>query len=495
MTSRRLATPLSLVALTAWLLVGSLATGDRQRDPVLDAAAGHLELPDDPFEAVDRTLQARTPRRVVERGGVVSVQVNVDENGDNIVGDAANEPSIAVDPNDPSRMVIGWRQFDTVSSNFRQAGVAYSHDGGETWTFPFSIDAGIFRSDPVLAVDNQGVFYYYALGVPGGSNFVNDMFLSTDGGMTWGPPLFTCGGDKAWFTLDRTGGQGEGHLYAFWTSFFTCQGGVGHFNRSTDGAFNWDPEINVPQDLRWGTLDIDTAGNLYLVGTGTAGIAVVRSSNAQDDTQTVIFDQVNTVDLGGFLDDRVGPNPGGLLGQAWIAVDQGDDALYVAASVNPPGADPLDASFSRSTDGGVTWSPPVRVNDDTSSSAYQWFGTMSAAPNGRIDYVWNDTRNDPGGVDSELFYSYSLDGGLTWAPNQAISPAFDPLIGHPQQNKIGDYYHMVSFDDAAHLAWSATFNGEQDVYYTRIPAPASGPEIFEDGFESGDTSAWTKTTP
>ncbi len=50
---------------------------------------------------------------------------------------------------------------------------------------------------------------------------------------------------------------------------------------------------------------------------------------------------------------------------------------------------------------------------------------------------------------------------------------------------------MVSFDDAAHLAWAATFNGEQDVYYTRI----AGSEIFADGFESGDTSAWSWTIP
>ena len=65
-----------------------------------------------------------------------SVQVNVDANGNNIVGDAANEPSIVVDPTNPQHIVIAWRQFDTIASNFRQAGHAYSTDGGLTWTFP-----------------------------------------------------------------------------------------------------------------------------------------------------------------------------------------------------------------------------------------------------------------------------------------------------------------------------------------------------------------------
>ena len=83
----------------------------------------------------------------------VSFQVNVDASGQNIPGDAANEPSMCVDPTDPNRMSIGWRQFDSVTSNFRQSGWAYSTNGGLAWTFPGKLDAGVFRSDPVLAAD------------------------------------------------------------------------------------------------------------------------------------------------------------------------------------------------------------------------------------------------------------------------------------------------------------------------------------------------------
>src|SRR5687768_2747319 len=57
----------------------------------------------------------------------------------NFVGDAANEPNIAVNPLKENEIVIGWRQFNNVLSNFRQAGWAYSSDGGQTWTFPGSI--------------------------------------------------------------------------------------------------------------------------------------------------------------------------------------------------------------------------------------------------------------------------------------------------------------------------------------------------------------------
>src|SRR2546430_11435751 len=55
-----------------------------------------------------------SPRMVSQYGPFVSSQVNVDAQGHNILGDAANEPSIAVDPTDPNKMSIGWRQFNSV---------------------------------------------------------------------------------------------------------------------------------------------------------------------------------------------------------------------------------------------------------------------------------------------------------------------------------------------------------------------------------------------
>ena len=60
-------------------------------------------------------------------GPFISYQVNVDAQGNNIVGDAANEPSISVDPTDGNKVAIGWRQFDTWQSDFRQAGYGYTH--------------------------------------------------------------------------------------------------------------------------------------------------------------------------------------------------------------------------------------------------------------------------------------------------------------------------------------------------------------------------------
>jgi hypothetical protein len=98
---------------------------------------------------------------------------------------------------------------------------------------------------------------------------------------------------------------------------------------------------------------------------------------------------------------------------------------------------------------------------------------MSVSPEGRIDVVWLDTRDGPG-LFSALYYIYSTDGGVTWTQNERLSESFDPHLGWPNQDKLGDYFDMISETGGAHLAWAGTFNGEQDVYYSWIDAPTTG---------------------
>lgn len=428
-------------------------------------------------------IRSTVPGRVVHRGGFTSVQVNVDSLGGNIIGDAANEPSMAVSATDPSRIVIGWRQFDNVASNFRQAGYGYSQDGGVSWTFPGSLDPGNFRSDPVLGSDANGNIYYNSLSVVG-STYLCDTFVTSDGGLTWSSPLPSLGGDKQWIALDTTGGIGAGHMYESWSTagntFFPNQ-----FSRSIDGGANWINPIEIqPQRQIWGTLTVDVDGDLYISGQRNNLVYVTKSTNAKIAASTPSFDFTVQVPLGGSFSSNTGPNPGGLLGQVWIASDTSSGPLrgnvYVLSSMNPAGTDPMDVYFSRSEDGGATWSAPVRVNDDPQgANRWQWFGTMSVAPNGRIDVVWNDTRNSLVTNLCQTYTSYSLDGGRTWSKNLSMTPTWDSVVGWPNQNKIGDYYHMVSDNAGAGLAYSATFNGEQDVYFARIvPEPSVLPQSF-----------------
>ena len=455
------------------------------------------EQPDDPY----LPTPPQPPRRFimgggpVTRGPFVSYQVNVNASGNNIMGDAGNEPSIAINPTDPDNIVIGWRQFDNVNSNFRQAGRAYSFDGGQTWTNPGVFTPGVFRSDPVLGSDNDGNIYYYSLSVIQGS-FECEMFKSADGGLNWIGPIPAFGGDKAWITVDNTGGVGEGNIYSAWSTagnnYFPNQ-----FTRSLDGGQTWPDLVEIPPEQpRWGTLTVDPTGDLYVCGTDGNDLWVAKSTNAKFAAQSPTFDFTVKVDLGGLLlafEGETSPNPGGLLGQMWIASDHSggpaDGNIYALATVDAQGFDPEDVMFARSVDGGLTWSEAVRVNDDASfTNAWQWFGTMSVAPNGRIDAIWNDTRNTNQADLSELYYAYSLDAGETWSINVPASPVFDSHDGWPSQSKLGDYYHMISDNAAANLAYAATFNDEQDVYFLRLGDCNN--DGVHDGEELADGSAF-----
>ncbi len=417
-----------------------------------------------------------------------SHQVNVNGSGLNITGDAANEPSIAVDPTNPNRMVIGWRQFDSVTSNFRQGGFGYTSDGGNTWTFPGVLENNVFRSDPVLVASDTGTFFYNSLL----ETFFDNIWRSLDSGHTWtnlqGSGNAT-GGDKQWHAIDNTASTGHGFQYQDWSTSGNNFGGR-QFSRSTDGGVTWMNPILIPNSPIWGTLDVDSNGNLFLGGgNGASTFRCLRSSNAKNGAVTPTFDQNVVVNMGGSIQMSQSINPEGLVGQLFLVVDRSGTAtnnnIYMLASVHATGGSAADVRFARSTNGGVSFSPSIRINDDAvNSSKWHWMGTLSVAPNGRIDSVWLDTRNAANNTDSQLFYSWSTDGGVTWAPNVAVSNAFNPFLGYPQQNKMGDYMTMVSDNTGANVAYAATFNSEEDIYYVRVapagtvtPTPSPTPPI------------------
>ena len=328
----------------------------------------------------------------------------------------------------------------------------------------------------MLATDANGTFYY--LGISNSVTFSCDLLRSANGGATWQQLGFALGGDKEWMTIDTTSGPGRGNIYEIWSPYFNYTNNVNKmFTRSTDGGQTWLDPIAVPQLPYWGTLDVGPGGELYSVGTDGANFWVNRSTNAPNRSVTPSFDLTVKVDLGGpMLISIPGINPDGLLGQAWLAADRSSGPtrgnVYVLCSVTNDPGNWANVMFSRSTDGARTWSAARRLNDDSAAQhACHWFGTLSVAPNGRIDACWNDTRHSANNSLSELYYSWSDDGGLTWAPNRPLSPQFNHSLGYPQQNKMGDYIAMVSLNEGACVAYTATFNGEQDIYFVRAELP------------------------
>ncbi len=443
---------------------------------------------------------------IIKYGSYTSYQVNTDANKQNIKGDRGNEPSIAINPTNSKNMVIGWRRFPAPAKSGPQGGFAYSFDQGKTWTSGFLPSlAAQNRTDPALDTDAEGNFYYQSMAH--GAVNSSAVFKSSNGGVSWGRPVHQFIGDKNWIAIDKTGGDSQGHIYSTWR-----RSGSSHpdpeyvpkyFIRSVDGGKTYqEPDAALPiARMGFGRIAIGPQGDVYLSGVdedvaSVNSIGLIRnghyflkSTNAKDPTASPTF-SATQVDMGGnviWLFNLDGPNHLGADGDMQIATDVSNSLLkgniYMLANTQSylweSGDDPIDVSFVRSEDGGDTWSAPIKLNTDAPSAhSYQYFPMLSVAPNSRIDAVWYDTRNGallPPYNMSQLYYSYSWDGGETWSENTPVTPLFNThtpsrIVNNKeyQGDKLGDYTHMLSDINGAHIAYTATFNGEQDIYYLNL---------------------------
>src|SRR5207245_2327929 len=73
-----------------------------------------------------------------------------------------------------------------------------------------------------------------------------------------------------------------------------------------------------------------------------------------------------------------------------------------------------DIFYANSTDGGLSFNPSLRVNDDV-SGAEQGQAHIAVAPNRDVYVVWRDPRSAAKGPD--IYFSKSSDLGATWSPN------------------------------------------------------------------------------
>jgi Neuraminidase (sialidase) len=83
-------------------------------------------------------------------------------------------------------------------------------------------------------------------------------------------------------------------------------------------------------------------------------------------------------------------------------------------------------AFSKSTDGGLTWTPPVRINSDSSTQAFTASIEVDAV--GDLGVTHYDFRNnDPNTpeLETDLWFLRSTDGGASWSEERVTSESFD----------------------------------------------------------------------
>ena len=431
------------------------------------------------------------------------------------------EPWLAVNPRTPSNVVGTWQQDRWSSGAARGSTVGVSTNGGSTFqSIPVpgqSACTGNPRftraSDPWVTFSPNGTLYQMSLVETKLSTGVNNpsgmaVNRSTDGGLHWGPTILladdtdpTLFNDKNSMTADP---YDSSYVYAVWDRLDSPPGkgslksaentsgyrGPTFFTRTTNGGTSWEParaifnlgtndqtignQIVVLPDRGHTLVDLfdlirnDNKGNIK-----GYNVAVITSADhgATWSSKATIVSALNFVQV---VDPDTGKaiRTGDIIPE--VSVDPISGALYAVWQDGRFAAGHAHVAFSMSSDGGSTWSAPVRI-DRAPLVADAFTPSIAVASDGTVGVAYYDLRaNDtlPGLPTSYWFTSCA---GACTSPSSwsevPVGGTFDMEKAPIARGYfLGDYEGIATSDRDFLLLYAVagTSANSADVRFTRL---------------------------
>ncbi|HEX8516012.1 MAG TPA: T9SS type A sorting domain-containing protein [Bacteroidia bacterium] len=392
----------------------------------------------------------------------------------NVMISNTNDPeeiSICINPKNPSQVVAG----ANINNLYR------SSDGGLTWNVGTLNEPvlGVW-GDPIIFTDTAGAFYYSHLSYPPSGSWIDRIVFqkSTDGGVTWSAGTYTgLNGSKAQDKEAVIVNQQTNEIYVTWTQFDVygsadpADSSLILFSKSSDAGATWSNPVRLSMDAG-NCIDSDStvegaipmigpAGEIYVVWMNINGL--VFNKSLDNGLTWLPHETLITSVPGGWDYNIAGLQRCNGLPQAICDLTGGPNhgTIYINWTDQRNGTTDTDVWLIKSTDGGTTWSSPVRVNDDA-PGRQQFLTWMDIdETNGNLYFVFYDRRNSPpASQKTDVYLARSTDGGNTFS-NYKINQNF--FIPSPTVF-FGDYTGISAYNNAIRPAWMQYDSGTLSVW-------------------------------
>lgn len=362
-----------------------------------------------------------------------------------------------------------------------------SSDAGQTWGGSIGGAGGGNSGDPTTAIDLNGRYYVGFINNASGQSVA----YSTDGGVTWtavvaanNPPGNNTLLDKNHLWIDNgTLSSYAGQLYDAWTPFGGTNDSQIEIMRSTDSGTSWGNKLAISAGVAAGSfnhgVNIQTgpSGQVYVAWVvydtwpaDEVAIGFNKSANggASYGTAYRAINNIRGIRYSETAKDmRVNSFPS-------MAADISGGAyngyIYIAwTNIGIPGVNTgpdIDIYMIRSTDIGISWSAPIRVNQDPSGQGKEhFFPWISCDPTtGYLAVTYYDDRNVTSS-ECETWVSLSVDAGSTWEDIKVSDVSFSPApIPGLAGGYMGDYIGISARGGKVYPVWTDNRTGSPMTY-------------------------------